>query len=116
MGGKIPPRRSRRPKPVPSTIVSRRSQTTVGERRLRSKTVVVGALGALFVGGGVALAMSEDRHCVNTQQQVVDDGYCHRGGVGYRWYYGGRVGGGKVSGGSYERGGFGRFFGGYHGG
>lgn len=116
MGGKIPPRRSRRPTPVPSTIVSSRSRITVGERRLRSKTVLVGALGALFVGGGVALAMSEDRHCVNSLQQVVDDGYCHRGATGVRWYYGGRVSGGKVSGGSFERGGFGRIFGGFHGG
>jgi hypothetical protein len=85
-------------------------------RRLRSKTVAVGAAGAIFVVGGAALVRSEDRHCVDGRQQVVAEDNCNRGHAGYRCYYGGRVGGGKITGGSFERGGFGRFLGGFHGG
>jgi hypothetical protein len=122
MGAKIPPRRRRRPKLAKSTVVKTTWEPVVVQRRMRSKTVAVGALGALVVGGGVALAFSQDRHCVDAQQRVVAESYCNRtrgggtGGAGYRWYYGGRVGSGKASGGSFERGGFGRFFGGFHGG
>jgi hypothetical protein len=85
-------------------------------RRLRSKAVTVGALGVLVVGSGIAALALQDKRCVDNRQTVVADSNCDRGYAGYRWYYGGRVRGGKATGGSFERGGFGRFLGGVHGG
>jgi hypothetical protein len=87
------------------------------QRRLRSRTVVLGAVAAL-VAGGIVYDVSEPRHCVDANDRVVADTNCSGTGTGggAHWYYGGRLRSGQMTGGGYERGGFGRVFGGFHGG
>lgn len=86
------------------------------KRRLRSKHVAYGVIGALVVACcGFAVFDDGDKDCVDPQtMEVIDDDYCDKGGHG-RWYYGGIHSGkgSKISGGSWTKGGFGsRFSGG----
>jgi hypothetical protein len=53
---------------------------------------------------------------VDSDGTVVADANCDSPNSGFHWYYGGRLRSGKMTGGSFERGGFGRIFGGFHGG
>ncbi|HEX6682275.1 MAG TPA: hypothetical protein VF062_05745 [Candidatus Limnocylindrales bacterium] len=83
------------------------------KRRLRSKYVILGSVGTLIAGlcaYGVIRDRDDDddRTCVNSQNQVVDDDECEDGRSGSRWYYGGsKSSSGHMTGGSYERAGFG---------
>jgi hypothetical protein len=90
-----------------------------GVRRLRSRTVVLGAVAALVAGGGIYAAV-QPVHCVDGNDSVVADDNCDSGtgggSGGFHWYYGGRMQSGRMTGGGVERGGFGRIFSGFHGG
>ncbi len=97
----------------------RRLRIPDGVRRLRSRTVVLGAVAALVAGGGFygAYEALQPAHCVDANNTVVPDDLCDDTGTGgFHWYYGGRLRSGKMTGGSVERGGFGRVFDGFHGG
>jgi hypothetical protein len=89
------------------------------KRRLRSKHIAYGVVGALMLvcGGSAIYDAFRPKRCVDPATgQVVQQSNCANGIGGARWYYGGSGGrgvGSAVSGGSYERGGFGgRIFGG----
>lgn len=86
------------------------------QRRLRSRYVALGAIGAAVLGLCSCTAF-EDKHCVDRQTtQVIDETHCRNGSGFGRWYYGGTSRSGRMTGGSYSRGGFGRVFGTSHGG
>lgn len=78
------------------------------KRRLRSRTVIIGSIGALFAGLCMyGVFRDEKRTCVDNQNQVIRDDDCERGSSGARWYYGGSNVNGKMKDGSFVRGGFG---------